>query len=123
MKMKIYEKMMEDPIIAEYVEGRIKFYEYPATGDVNGAYIIIDPLDVPKPGTFADNSWLTEDFLFQIEVWSKSPTVTKTVSKKIQQIMWDLGFGQKGGIDEWDKDFNIYRDARRYRGKSYVQDM
>lgn len=120
---KIYESFLIDSLIQEKVGTRIKFYEYPATGDVKNTYIIIDPLDTPKPSDYADNKWLTEDFLFQIEVWSRSLTDRDLVAKQIRTVMWNkLGFAQYGGgIDEYDKDLNIYRDGRRYRGKAYVK--
>lgn len=122
MIWKISDALLADPLIQEKVGSKIKFYEYPATGDVSGSYIIIDPLDVPRPSDYADNKWLTEDYLFQIEVWSKSLADRDAVAKQIRKVMLDkLGFVQSGGgVDEWEKDLNIYRDARRYRGKAYV---
>lgn len=120
MLNKIYESLVADALIQEKVENRIKFYEYPETAILTDAHIIIDPLDVPIPSDFADNTWLKEDFLLQIEVWSKSLSDTQIVAKRIREIMWKLGFSQGGGVDEWDKDLNIFRDARRYRGKVYI---
>ncbi|MGP4074262.1 hypothetical protein ACTWQB_17345, partial [Piscibacillus sp. B03] len=81
-----------------------------------------DPLDPPLPSDYADNQWLTEDYLYQIEVWSLDKTDRNLVARRIQQILWDqFNFGNYGGgVDEWDKDLNVYRDARRYRGKKYV---
>jgi hypothetical protein len=125
MLNKIYNVFVSNPLIQEKVENRIKFYEYPATGDVTSTHIIIDPIDTPIPGDYADNKWLTDDYLFQIEVWSKSLTDRDLIAKQIQTIMWNkLGFANYGGgVDEWDKDFGIYRDARRYRGKEYVDTL
>lgn len=116
----IYERLAADSFINEKVGGRIKFYEYPSN-NFEGTYIVIDPLDTPIPKDYADNEWLTEDFLFQIEVWSKSLSERDLVAKQIRKIMWEqIGFAQYGGgVDEWEKDLNIYRDARRYRGKKY----
>ncbi|WP_256815562.1 hypothetical protein [Cytobacillus sp. Bac17] len=123
MIWKINDAFLADPLIQEKVGRRIKFYEYPSTTDLEkGPYVVIDPLDTPIPKDYADNKWLTEDYLFQIEVWSKSLADRDAVSKQIRKVMWDkLGFAQSGGgVDEWEKDLNIYRDARRYRGKVYV---
>lgn len=118
---KIYEALQADPLIREKVGKRIKFYEYPDTGDVSGARIIIDPLDTPIPDDYADDKWLTEDFLYQVEVWSKSEADTKAIAGRIRKVMWSINFRQNGGgMDEWDKETGIYRDARRYRGKVYV---
>ncbi|MDX8288836.1 hypothetical protein SLL00_03485 [Metabacillus indicus] len=117
---KIYDAFIADTLLNNKVQGRIKFYEYPAPGAVTGPCIIIDPLDTPIPGDYADNQWLTDDYLFQIEVWSKSLSDTKLIAEQIRKIMWDLNFGQGGGVDEYDKDYGVFRDARRYRGKVYV---
>ena len=118
---KLYDALMADPLIQQKVGKRIKFYEYPATGDVSGVRIVIDPLDSPTASDFADNKWLTEDYLYQIEVWSKSMTDTRTIADRIRKVMWSINFRQYGGgLDEWDKETGIYRDARRYRGKVYI---
>lgn len=114
----IYEALKEDILIADTP---IKYYQYPATGDMSGTYVVIDPLDVPIPSDYADNDWMTDEFLYQIEVWSKSPAEKETIANRIRDIMWDLNFSQGSGADEYDKDLKIYRDARQYRGKKYVQ--
>jgi Protein of unknown function (DUF3168) len=120
---RIYDAFLSDSLIQSKVGERIKFYEYQAAGDVTGPCIVIDPLAPPLPGDYADNTWLTDDYLFQIEVWSKSLEDTESIAKQIRQVMWKvLGFAQTGtGIDEWDQDTGVYRDARRYRGKTYVE--
>jgi hypothetical protein len=120
---KIYEAFKADPFINEKVGDRIKYYEYPAAGDVTGPYIIIDPLAPPTPGDYADNEWLTDEHLIQIEVWSKNRLDTGAIAKQIRLVMWmSLGFGQlSSGVNEWDKDLQVYRDARRYKGKTYIE--
>lgn len=117
----IYDALIADNLINDKASGRIKFYQYPETSDLQDTHIIIDPIDSPKPSDYADNNWLMEDFMYQIEVWSKDRVDRDTVAERVQQIMWDLSFhNYGGGMDEWDKEFDIYRDARRYRGKKYV---
>ncbi|MDY0396778.1 hypothetical protein RWE15_23880 [Virgibacillus halophilus] len=86
-------------------------------------HIIIDPLDPPKPGDYADDKWLTDDYLFQIDVWSKGMEERDLIANKIQHIMWKMNFRQVGGMDEYDNDYEIFRDARRYRGKAYRKDF
>ncbi|WP_187442108.1 tail completion protein gp17 [Sutcliffiella horikoshii] len=122
MIYKIHDAFLADSFIQSKVNGRIKFYEYPAAGDVSGPCIVIDPIASPVPGDYADNQWLTDDYLFQIEVWSKSLEDTGSIAKQIRSVMWKvLGFSQTGtGVDEWDPDTGVYRDARRYRGKIYI---
>jgi len=115
---KIYQALIADPFIAEQAAGRIKFYEYPATGDVSGAYIIIDPISPPIPDDYADDEWLTDTYLVQIDVWTKSRKLTEKLAGHVRKAMWSISFAQKGGIPEYDG--GIFRDARHYRGKVYT---
>jgi hypothetical protein len=118
--MIIYNKLLEDPFIAEHARGRIKFYEYPETGDVTRPYIVIDPLDVPLPSDYADDDWLTLDYMLQIDVWTKDRTLTRQLSYQTAEVLWDIGLrNYGGGVDEWDKDSGIFRQARRFRTKRY----
>ncbi|GAB3797365.1 hypothetical protein [Virgibacillus kimchii] len=121
MKIKIQAAISNDSFIRDKVkDNHIKLYESPST-DLMEPHIVIDPLDVPLPGDYGDNQWLTEDHMLQIEVWSKSYYDTEALSKRIRDIMWEqFGFPQGPGMDEYDSDYKIYRDARRYRGKAYV---
>ena len=122
MMDKIYQAFLSDPLIKEKVGKKIKFYEYPAAEDgKSGPFIIIDPLDASLPSAYADNEWLKNDYMYQIEVWSSSKVDTDAVADRVQMIMWkELGFSNYGGgMDEWDRDYNIYRVARRYRGQVY----
>ncbi|SDM14730.1 hypothetical protein [Sediminibacillus halophilus] len=119
----IYQAMMADDFIVENAGGRIKYYEYPEAADLQEPHIVIDPLAPPSPEDFADNNWLKDDHLYQIEVWTKKRTLTDMLAKKIQSIMWKLGLAQVGGLPEYDKDYGIFRDARRYTGKKYRKDF
>lgn len=124
MMMVIYEAMMADSYIKQQASGRIKFYEYPETGSVTQPYIVIDPLGPPLPDDYADNKPLTDEYLYQIDVWTKNRLVTKELAKRIAKAMRELGFGYfAGAIDEYDKDTGIFRDARRYRGKAYTEEV
>lgn len=118
--MLIHNKLMEDPFVLENAAGRIKFYEYPATGEVTAPYIVIDPLDAPMPSDFADDTWLTLDYLLQIDVWATDRQLARQLSFKVIEVMWTLNFGQSGGTgDDWDKDTGIFSLQRRFRGKIY----
>ncbi len=124
MIWEIYYKLLDDKYIESKAGNNIKFYEYPEAKDVEETHIIIDPLDVPKPDDYADNEWLTEDHLYQIDVWSKDMAERDEIAKRIQRIMWkELSFRQVGGLPEYDSDLDIYRDARRYRSKAYREDF
>ena len=121
---KIYEALSADSVIYDAVENRIKYYDYPETATVDKAYIIIDPLQPPMPDDYADNDWLTEEHLIQIDIWSKSREEKDKLGERIRMVMKNIGFYQSGGgIDEYDKDVKIYRDARRYLGKFYRNDI
>lgn len=118
----VYDAFMNNEYIKEQAFGRIKFHEYPEAGDVTAPYIVIDPLDVPQPKDFADNTWLTYDCFLQIDVWTNSRTTTRVLAEKVQAVMWSvLGFSQNGGISEYDD--GVFRDARRFRGKIYRDDL
>lgn len=118
----IYQVMIADAYIKEKAFNRIKYYEYPETGAVNAPFIIIDPIDAPNPSDFADNTWLKYDCLFQIDVWTPNRIVTSTIADKIRDILWnEFGFVQKSGPQDFDA--GIFRDARRYRGTIYRNDI
>ncbi|WP_330948895.1 hypothetical protein [Virgibacillus sp. MG-45] len=118
----VYNALIADEYIQLNVVGRIKFYEYPETGDVSKPFIIIDPLGPPTPSDYADNTWTKLDYLLQVEVWSPNRKLTDAVADKVRDIMWEqFGFAQKTGPKEYDK--GVFRDARRYRGKLYRSDF
>lgn len=123
MIFEIADKLKENSYIREHVEERIRAYQYPKPEDLHAPHIIIDPLDVPTPADFGDNTWTTDDFLYQIEAWSHDYEVTKKLSHEIRLVLWSLGFGQQEGTDEYNEEFNIFRDARRYRGKKYTDEF
>ncbi len=121
---RIYEALSSDALIASKVETRIKYYTYPETGDVTQPYIVIDPLMPPTPDDYADNKWMTETHLIQIDVWAKTRADKDLLGNQIQLVMREAGFYQSGsGVDEYDKDVQIYRDGRRYLGKFYRDDL
>lgn len=124
MIWEIYHALIADEHINEKAGNNIKFYDYPEAKSMKETHIIIDPMITPKPGDYADDKWLTVEFMFQIDVWSKDMDERNLIANKIQQIMWEqLSFRQTDGIDEYDKDYDIFRDARRYRGKVYRKDF
>jgi len=85
---------------------------------------VIDPIGPPLPADYGDNEPITEDYLYQIDVWTKNRMLTKELAKRVQKVMRGLGYGLYGGsLDEWDKDTGIFRDARRYRGKAYEEEV
>ncbi|PWU68316.1 tail completion protein gp17 [Gracilibacillus dipsosauri] len=118
----IYEALIADAYIKEQTLGRIKFYEYPETGDVDNPYIVIDPIDTPTPSQYADDQWTKLDFLLQIDIWSHNRKLTESIADKVRDVMWDtFGFAQRAGPKEYDQ--GVFRDARRYRGSLYREDF
>src|SRR5690625_3858010 len=132
MIWEIYNKLLADEYISDRTkfknkndeyDNRIHFYEYPEPKDNKETHIIIDTIGPPKPSDYADDKWLTDDYLFQIDVWSKDMDERNLIANKIRHIMWQLNFRQTDGMDEYDNDYDVFRDARRYRGKAYRKDF
>ena len=115
----IYQALIADSYIKDNAYGRIKYFTYPEAASLTEPHIVIDPLDVPRPDTFADNTWLKDDVICQIEVWTKERKLTNQLASKVRDVMWQLGYVQGSGPFEYDKDYQIYRDARRYSAKLY----
>lgn len=120
----IYNALIADPYIKEQAFRRIKYYDYPATGEVNAPYIVIDPLSPPLPQVYGDNEPIADSYIYQIDVWTKDRLVTAKLSKKVSDVMRTLNFGNfAGGTDEHDKATGIFRIARRYRSVKYNEDF
>lgn len=108
--------LLDDFIKQEVTRSRIKFYVYPATGDVKGPYIVIDPLTFPMPSAFGDNQTLAVTHIYQIDVWTKTRKQKDVITKKVLNLMKSIGYGTfAGGVDEYDAPTGIYRTAIRYR--------
>lgn len=118
----IYDTLIDDQEIADQATGKIKFYEFPDSLTMDaGPYIVIEPLDIPRPIVFGDNHRLITDSLFQIETWSRDRSTTREIAEKIESLLWEAGFIQTGGLNEFDE--GIFRDARRYRKASYSDEF
>ncbi|ASN69938.1 hypothetical protein LZT85_04770 [Staphylococcus epidermidis] len=128
--MKIYEALINNEEIMKLVsKNNIKFFDYPNAQEIKDIVIVIDPLDTPKPDDFADNDNLTYEYLYQIDVFVKQNkgvngrVISDRLVFLIQRIMWEvLGFGETSSIKpEYIKEFNIYRQAKRFEGKQYFK--
>jgi hypothetical protein len=103
---------------------RIKFFEYPETGNLAGPYIIIDSLTPPLDSDYGDDEPITEEYLYQVDVWTKDRNVTKELARRVKKVLRANGFYYfAGGVDEYDPDTKIFRDARRFRGKVYTEEF
>ncbi len=129
--MKIYEALINNEEIMKLVsKNNIKFFDYPNAQEIEDIVIVIDPLDTPKPDDFGDdNDNLTYEYLYQIDVFVKQNkgvngrVMSDRLVFLIQRIMWEvLGFGETSSIKpEYIKEFNIYRQAKRFEGKQYFK--
>ena len=127
---KIYDAIINNEEIMKHVpKNNIKFFDYPNAQEIKDIVIVIDPLDTPKPDDFADNDNLTYEYLYQIDVFVKQNqgvngrVLSDRLVFLIQRIMWEvLGFGEASSMKpEYIKEFNIYRQAKRFEGKQYFK--
>ncbi|MFS0603214.1 DUF3168 domain-containing protein [Peribacillus frigoritolerans] len=115
--MVIYNQLISNEMIVSLCADRIKFYEYPETGDTSKPFIVIDPLDVPVPTVYASNENHANEYLYQIDVESTNRLQVKEIQAEIKKELKKLGFGQlKDGLDEYFKETKRFVDARRYQG-------
>lgn len=118
----IYGHLMSNDYVKEQAFNRIKYYEYPETGNVDNPFIILDPLDDGQPINFADNTWTKLDFLIQVDVWTPNRLTTLYLSNTIRDVMWsELGFKQIKGPSEYDE--GVFRKADRYSGTLYREEF
>lgn len=103
---------------------RIKAYEYPETGDKNGAFITIRPVDVPNESLHGSDKELSIEHIIQIDVESRYPNVCKELQYNVKKEMKKLGFGQitGQGLDEYFIETKRFVDARRYQGNTKIYD-
>ncbi|EFS17865.1 hypothetical protein [Staphylococcus capitis] len=126
--MKIYEAIIDNKEIMNHVQkNNIKFFDYPNAQEIKDVVIVIDPLDTPTPTDFGDNDNLTYEYFYQIDVFVKQKqgvngrVLSDRLVFLLQRMMWEvLGFGETSSVKpEYIKEFNIYRQAKRFEGKQY----
>ncbi|EAG3693482.1 DUF3168 domain-containing protein [Listeria monocytogenes] len=116
----IYTTLSKNDIIHTTCEERIKYYDFPSTGDSNKTFLLIIPLDVPVPTNFSSNEAVWEDFLVQIDVQSDNRLTAKQIQEEVRKEMKRIGFGQlAGGLDEYFPETGRFVDARKYSGLPY----
>ncbi|MFC0232751.1 hypothetical protein ACFFIF_01960 [Vagococcus entomophilus] len=109
--------------ITESDEYRIKFYEYPSTGDKAGPMITIRPLKAQNDAYHGSDKELSIQFWYQIDVEGTYRTTIKQIQSEIKKEMKKMGFAQSdGGLDEYFSDTKRYVDARRYTGNTTIYD-
>ncbi|EMS6971481.1 DUF3168 domain-containing protein [Listeria monocytogenes] len=116
----IYTTLSKNDIIHTTCEERIKYYDFPGTGDSTKTFLLIIPLDVPVPTNFSSNEAVWEDFLVQIDVQSDDRLTVKQIQEEVRKEMKQIGFGQlAGGLDEYFPETGRFVDARKYSGLPY----
>ncbi|EJY6074067.1 DUF3168 domain-containing protein [Listeria monocytogenes] len=116
----IYTTLSKNDIIHTTCEERIKYYDFPSTGNSNKTFLLIIPLDVPVPTNFSSNEAVWEDFLVQIDVQSDDRLTVKQIQEEVRKEMKQIGFGQlAGGLDEYFPETGRFVDARKYSGLPY----
>ncbi|KIJ86815.1 hypothetical protein SE00_07590 [Staphylococcus saprophyticus] len=114
--------LLKNATIAHHCTGRIRAYHYDETADTSGTYILISPLIAPQPSTYASDTNLSTEYLYQIDVRGPNYDQVKLIQEEIRKTLWQIGFRQQDGIDQYDHEIKIYMDARRYRGNPYTID-
>lgn len=123
MLMKIYNALIANSYIEKHAANRIKFYEYPETGDKSGAFITLRPLSPQENAYFASDQAMAIHFWYQIDCESVDRTEVKMLQWHIKNEMKKLGFTQTSdGLDEYFKETKRFVDARRYVGNSKIYD-
>lgn len=112
--------LLKNATIAQHCKGSIRAYHYDETADTSGTYILISPLIAPQPSTYASDTNLTTEYLYQLDVRGPDYDLVKLIQEEIRKTLWEIGFRQQDGIDQYDHDIQLYLDARRYRGNPYT---
>jgi|SRR5699024_405973 len=123
----VYNILKQDETIKEYVSSeqdglRIKYFTYPETADMEGSWIVLESIINAMPSSYADDTWVSYDYLLHIEVWSRERADNLIIANRIRDLLWEkLKFKQNDSVDEYD--LGIYRDARRYKGALHRSDL
>lgn len=123
--MMIYNVLIKDETIREEVGNRIKFNEYPEVEKITSTYIVLDLIDDTLPVEYADGDNMALSYLVQIDVYTKTRIKRDELSYRISRILKEeLGLENTANArPEYDKDFKIFRSARRYSGVFYRKEI
>lgn len=124
MMNEIYEALCMNSFLAAKVGSkRIKYFELDESFDTTQPFIILDVLEPQHSAYFAGNKVMAKTFSYQLNVESHSRLLTKEISKSVEEVMRDLGFGQlTGGLDTYFEETKRFVDARRYRKNTNIHD-
>lgn len=124
MLMMIYDHLIENPVIRDEVtKKRIKFYDYPETGDTKKPFMIISPLGVPYANSHASDLEVSLQFSYQIDVQGADRLLVKKIQRAVKDTMFEFGYSQlPEGLDTYFSETKRFLDARRYRKNTDVYD-
>ncbi|WP_440863886.1 hypothetical protein [Staphylococcus shinii] len=130
LMMEMYEAFKADKELSEHVKD-IRFFTYPNANDVKAPVIVIDDLTTPIPGDFADDDYLTYQYLYQIDLFVKQNSnvngrlLSNRLIYRIQRIMYEqFRFTvNSSGKPEYISDFNLYRSTLSFTGKIYIEEQ
>lgn len=130
LMMEMYEAFKADSELSQHVKD-IRFFTYPNANDVKAPVIVIDDLTTPIPGDFADDDYLTYQYLYQIDLFVKQNSnvsarlLSNRVILRIQRIMYEqFRFTvNSSGKPEYISDFNLYRSTLSFTGKIYIEEQ
>lgn len=123
----VFNILKDDELVKQYCSSeqdglRIKFFTYPETADMQGSWIVLESIINGMPSSYADDTWVSYDYLLHIEVWSRNREDNQILANHIRDLLWKkIRFKQNDSIDEYD--LGIYRDARRYKGTLHRSDL
>lgn len=129
--MNIYNMLINDNQVKEYVGKRIKFYEYPEPSDASKPYIVMSEIDDTLPVGYADNDNLALSYLVQIDLFVPESSyyqayhVRNQLSYHISRLMKEkLKMENTANAQpEYDRELKMYRSARRYEGAFYRSEL
>lgn len=130
LMMEMYEAFKADKELSEHVK-EIRFFTYPNANDVKAPVIVIDDLTTPIPKDFADDDYLTYQYLYQIDLFVKQNNnvngrlLSNRLIYRIQRIMYEqFRFTvNSSGKPEYISDFNLYRSTLSFTGKIYIEEQ
>lgn len=116
------DEVLKEHLSSETDGFKSKFFKYPETADMEGSWVVLEPIINGLPSNMADETWVTYDYLIHIEVWSRKREDNLIIANRIRDLLWEkLKFKQNDDTDEYD--LGIYRDARRYKGTLHRSDL
>ncbi|MBC2369375.1 DUF3168 domain-containing protein [Listeria booriae] len=116
----IHDRFIQNEVIVQYCEGRIKFYKYPETADDAKPFIIISLLEPPREATYASDNAKVEYVSIQVDVEATDRMLVKEIQGQIKQILKEMNVMQElGGLDEYFDETKRFVDSRRYSGFPY----